>query len=301
MRLLSLFSHLNHRATYPLACALAAPAVGPALLAALAASVVSSPAQAQGDLLVAPTRVVFPGGGSAEVVLSNIGAQPATYRISLELRRMNEKGELHVIEEKDYTPEQQAMLAMFRYSPRKILLPPGQPQSVRISARPAEGVADGEYRVHMLFRAVPEATPTTPTAAPQQTPENTPPGGFSIKLTPIYGVSIPIILRKGQLDATATLSSPQVVRRGTNTVFNLTIARTGDRSTYGEIRVLAPGAKEPSYVVRGISTYPEITHRTLEVALSPDQAGLFKGPMTVEYREMPEAGGKLIASVLARF
>lgn len=298
MRLISLFSQISARATYPLACALAAPGVSPVLLAALAAGAVAAPAQAQGDLLVAPTRVVFPGSGSAEVVLSNIGAQPATYRISLELRRMNAQGELHVIEEKDYTPEQQALLAMFRYSPRKILLPPGQPQSVRISARPADGLPDGEYRVHMLFRAVPEAAPVTPTSPAPPAP---PAGGFSIKLTPIYGVSIPIIMRKGQLDASATLSAPAVVRRGNNSIFNLTISRTGTRSTYGEIRVLVPGAKDPSYVVRGIAVYPEVPSRTLEVGLSPDQAVLFKGAMTIEYRELPEAGGKLIASTQARF
>jgi len=58
--------------------------------AVLASSVLAHPARAQGDLLVAPTRVVINGGGGAEVVLSNIGDKPATYRISLELRRMDE-------------------------------------------------------------------------------------------------------------------------------------------------------------------------------------------------------------------
>ena len=49
----------------------------PAILAALWTA---SPASAQGDLLIAPTRIVLNGAGSAEVVLNNIGEQPATYR-----------------------------------------------------------------------------------------------------------------------------------------------------------------------------------------------------------------------------
>lgn len=57
-------------------------------LGALAATFTASPALAQGDLLVAPTRVIINGAGNAEVVLSNIGSQAATYRIGVELRRM---------------------------------------------------------------------------------------------------------------------------------------------------------------------------------------------------------------------
>jgi hypothetical protein len=55
--------------------------------------VVAGSAAAQGDLLVAPTRVVIANAGAGEVVLSNIGTAAATYRIGLELRRMNDAGD----------------------------------------------------------------------------------------------------------------------------------------------------------------------------------------------------------------
>ena len=44
-----------------------------------------------GDLLVAPTRIVLDGRKGTEVVLNNIGDEPATYRISVEFRRMTEQ------------------------------------------------------------------------------------------------------------------------------------------------------------------------------------------------------------------
>ena len=47
-----------------------------------------------GDLLVAPTRIVLDGRKGAEIVLNNIGDEPATYRISVEFRRMTEDGSL---------------------------------------------------------------------------------------------------------------------------------------------------------------------------------------------------------------
>jgi len=264
-------------------------------LALSAFAVPLAPALAQGDLLVAPTRLVMNGGGNAEVVLNNIGAQPATYRISVELRRMTEDGSIEAVDEATVGPDQRAIMDMFRYSPRRIMLAPNQPQSVRISARPPEGLADGEYRVHLSFRAVPEARPA------EEAPADDQQAGFSIRLTPIYGVSIPLILRKGQLSATTTLHRPAVVREGNASTLTLDIERQGNRSVYGEIRVVAPGRKDPVYMVRGIAVYPEIRRRTLNLPLSPDQAAAMKGPMQVEFREMPENGGRLIASVAASF
>ena len=52
-------------------------------VAIMALAMAPSPAQAAGDLLVAPTRIVFDGQRGTEVVLNNIGSETATYRISL--------------------------------------------------------------------------------------------------------------------------------------------------------------------------------------------------------------------------
>ena len=69
-----------------------------ATLAALTAAALlfsSTPAAAGiGDLLVAPTRLVLDGRRGTEVILNNIGDEPATYRISVEFRRMTPDGRL---------------------------------------------------------------------------------------------------------------------------------------------------------------------------------------------------------------
>ena len=51
--------------------------------------------------------------------------------------------------------KEQAAQEMILYAPRRVTLPPNQPQAIRLSARAPEGLADGEYRVHLLFRAIP--------------------------------------------------------------------------------------------------------------------------------------------------
>ncbi|MDE2596584.1 MAG: molecular chaperone [Sphingomonadales bacterium] len=253
----------------------------------------ATPALAQGDLLIAPTRLVVNGGGSSQIILSNIGNTPATYRISLELRRMQPDGDILDVPEAEANATERAALDMIRYSPRRIALAPNQPQAVRISVRPPEGLADGEYRVHMSFRAVPDAAPVAPAPA-----DGTPPSGLSIKLTPIYGITIPLIVRKGQLSGSATLANPQVVTTATGQpALRLELNRSGQRSVFGEIRVTAPGAKEPVFLVRGIAVYPEVTHRRVEVGLSAEQAARLKGPLHFEYRELPENGGAQIAAM----
>ena len=54
---------------------------------------------------------------------------------------------------------------MIVYAPRRVTLAPHEPQSIRIAARPPQGLPDGEYRVHLLFRAIPPATPVVPASA----------------------------------------------------------------------------------------------------------------------------------------
>lgn len=257
---------------------------------ALCALAVPAVSEAQGDLLVAPTRVVMSGGGGAQVILSNIGATPATYRISLVLRRMTSGGDIDPVELGDATEADKAALAMVRYAPRRITLQPNQPQAVRISARPGADLPDGEYRVHMMFRAVPD--PTDAAKAIEQPNAE----GLAIRLVPIYGLTIPLIVRKGRLEATAAITNPRIEKDAGATFLKVDLQRSGTRSVYGDIIVAQRGGK-PIYTAKGFAVYPEVTTRTVTLQLAPDEAAKFHGPLRFEYREPAEAGGKLMAAV----
>lgn len=256
-------------------------------MAALAAlALAHGPARASGDLLVAPTRLVLDGQRGAEVVLNNIGGEAATYRISLELRRMNEEGRL--VDVATPTAAEAAALAMVVYAPRRVTLQPNQPQSIRVGVRPPEGLADGEYRVHMLFRAIPDARPAA-TAAAQ------PADGLAVALTPIYGITIPVIVRRGSLDAQARITDARLTSRDGRAAVSFDLGRTGNRSLYGDVRVLKAGTSEPLLVARGIAVYPEIEHRNVTLAAGEDFAGTLAGPVTIQYVERPEDGGRVLA------
>lgn len=254
-----------------------------------------APAAAQGDLLVAPTRIVLDGRRSTEVVLNNIGERPATYRITLEIKRMTPEGRLETIAVEAWNDGERAMNDMLVFSPRRVTLPPNQPQVIRIAARLPEGLADGEYRGHLLFRAVPDARAAAPAEGQVQVNQ----GGVAISLVPIYGVTIPVIVRRGQLSATATLINPRLTEEAPGrTVFSLDINRQGNRSLYGEILVTVPGQPTPVIVARGVGVYTELNLRTLNLAISPEQAALLRsGPVTIRYIEDRDAGSALIAEL----
>lgn len=246
------------------------------------------PAYAAGDLLVAPTRILLDGSRGTEVVLNNIGSAPATYRISLEIKRMTALGGLDEIEEADANEAEKAALAMISFNPRRVVLPPNQPQVIRVGVRVPEGTPAGEYRAHMLFRAVPDAAPAADPAKPASS------GGVSIALTPIYGITIPVIVRVGALGASAEIGEARVEDTVDGPAFAFDLARTGNRSVYGDIEVTRPGLAEPLLLARGIAVYPEVGQRKVSLRVPPELAAKLKGPVKIRYSEDREIGGGTI-------
>ena len=243
-----------------------------------------------GDLLVAPTRLVLDGRKGAEIILNNIGDEPATYRVSVEFRRMTEKGEL--VDVATPSASDKAAEDMIVYAPRKVMLAPHEPQAIRIAARPPQGLPDGEYRVHMLFRAIPPATPVVQSAGEK-------PKGVQFQLTPVYGVNIPVVIRLGNLEATAGIANVQLERRDSGAAVGLDLTRVGTRSTYGEVRVLKAGVKDPIALMKGIAVYTEVPQRHVTVPLADAYKAGITGPVTVEYIETSDDGSHLLAQTQA--
>ena len=257
---------------------------------------VSAPSEGGfGDLLVAPTRLVLDGRKSAEVILNNIGQETATYRISVEFRRMTEDGGLEDVA----SPSDRDKLAeeMIVYAPRRVTLAPREPQVIRVAARPPAGLPDGEYRVHMLFRAIPPATPVVPAAAAAAASSQ--PKGISFALIPVYGVTIPVIVRLGNLQVKSSIENPQLETKNGKRSVALDLTRSGDRSTFGEVRVLKAGVKDPIAVQRAVAVYTEVGKRRVSVPLDEKFAGDPRGPVTIQYVETFDDGSTTLAETKA--
>lgn len=276
--------------TFSTRLALAAAALAASLPAVAQAPAPPLPRSGIGDLLVAPTRILLDGRRGAEVILNNIGAAPATYRISVEFRRMTADGALEDVA--DLSAADKQAQEMIVYAPRRITLAPNQPQSIRIAARRPQGLPDGEYRVHMLFRAIPPARPAGVAKGDQGE-------GLRFALIPVYGVTIPVIVRLGNLEAKAGIANVRVERKDGKPAIALDLSRSGTRSTFGEVRVVKAGVKDPIAVQRSVAVYTELATRQLSIPIEDRFKDEYRGPVTVQYVETYDDGQRTIAETTA--
>lgn len=236
---------------------------------------------AQGDLLITPRRVVFEGNKqSQELTLANTGKDTAKYNVSFVQYRMTEAGAFEQITEPD--SGQYFADKYLRVFPRSVTLAPNEAQVVRMQFRKMPDMKPGEYRSHLYFRAVPNEKPLGEDAVTDTT-------SIGIRLIPIFGITIPIIARVGDLPLTVELSQLALDTK-TDTVPNLSITflRSGDKSVFGDISVnWVPDRGESVEVgiVRGIAVYTpnKIRHFTMKLRNLPG-VDYTRGKLIVKYQ-----------------
>lgn len=142
----------------------------------------------------------------------------------------------------------------------------------------------GEYRSHLYFRAVPDEKPLG------DKPTHKDSANISIQLTPIFGITIPVIIRVGENTSDVTLSDLSVNNSANNmdTVrLNLTFNRTGNMSVYGDLKVdhVSPTGKITQVkIVKGVGVYTPIPRRRLTIDLDMDKkVDYHKGKLHVTY------------------
>ena len=272
---------------------LAAAVACPLVLAAVTGAV----AQGFGDLIVTPTRLVFEGRDTTDqVLLSNRGSETATFRISMTQMAMDEDGNLK--ETDTPPPGLRNASELLRFAPRQVVIAPGGTQVVRLTLRKPQDLADGEYRTHLFLRAVPPENRGTAIAA---SPGGT--GEMSIELIPIFGISLPVIVRHGKVPAAEARLSDVTLEPGEKgSVVRATIQRKGVGSLFGDVvvRYLRDGS-EPLVVgeISRLAVYPEIGQRRIVVPVAPPEGVvLAKGRLEVVYQAATEARAPLASAVI---
>jgi P pilus assembly chaperone PapD len=219
--------------------------------------------QAQGDLMVFPKRIVFEGAVKTnELNIANIGKDTARYTISFVQYRMNEDGSFTEIK----TPDEGQNFSdkFLRYYPRSVVLAPKESQVVKVQLTKTNLLTPGEYRSHIYFRAIPNAKPLGEEEKKDTTT-------LSIRLIPVFGITIPAIIRVGESDTKMTLSDINFsVQNDTLPVLQVKMNRTGNMSVYGELTVnhLSPAGKAtPVGKASGIAVYTPNTARRFQLQL----------------------------------
>lgn len=206
---------------------------------------------AQGSLLLTPQRVVFEGSKKIEELnLANTGKDTARYVISLIHLVMKEDGSFDMLPQGDsgLNPVDRWV----RFFPHSVILGPNESQTVRIQLTRPNAMAQGEYRSHLYFRAIP---PENPLGEKERSSDSS----ITVRLVPIFGISIPVIIRVGPSNTQVTVSDLSL-DMVSDTVPSLKMAfhRNGNMSTFGDISVdyiPVDGRKIHAGTVRGIAVY----------------------------------------------
>ena len=236
---------------------------------------------AQGDLMITPRRVVFEGGKkSIDLNLANIGEDTASYAISLVQIRMKEDGGFETITEPD--PDQRFADRFIRFFPRSVSLGPNEAQAVKIQLIRSNELEPGEYRSHFYFRSIPKTTPLGEGEEPRDSTT------ISVTLKPIFGITIPAIIRVGESTTKVTISDlgfelvndtvPRI-----SFVFN----RSGNMSVFGDLSVdhiSTQGKITRVGIANGVAVYTPNTRRWFQFNLNAVPGVNFKsGTLRVIY------------------
>ena len=224
-----------------------------------------SKAMAQGDIMVTPHRLVFDGSKRSEVLnIANTGQDTARYVVSLIQYRMTEDGSFETITEPD--SGQRFADPFIRFFPRNVILGPNEAQTVKVQLSKASQLEQGEYRSHFYFRAVPDEKPL---GEEEPVVDST----ITIQLQAIFGITIPVIIRKGESTAVVDISKTSFeMIDNTIPVLNLTFERAGNMSVYGNITVEhigLDGIRTQVGLVRGMAVYTPNKIRHFRLQLNP--------------------------------
>ncbi|MDD4827747.1 MAG: hypothetical protein PHR97_03700 [Bacteroidales bacterium] len=249
---------------------------------------------AQGDLLVTPRRVVFSGSQRVvELNLANTGQDTAQYNVSIIQYRMTEEGAFEEITEPD--PGQFFADKNLRFFPRIVTLAPNEAQTVKMQVINQDRLAPGEYRSHVYFRAVPKETAL---GFENQNQDTT---SLSVRLIPIFGITIPVIIQVGESDTELSLSdlSVEAVNDTTNRL-HMTFNRTGNMSVYGDLKVIhiAPDGSETNVgTVNGIAVYTPNALRKFRFDLDRTKNVNYKsGKIRITYSAQSDVAPKTFAT-----
>ncbi len=239
--------------------------------------------QAAANVTITPQRVVLESSlRSQALTLLNTGNSLAEFRIKIDPVIINEAGRYEKVKEPDN--EQIAIKKLFRVSPRKVILKPGESQLIRVASRKPANLPDGEYMAALTV--LPKDIESNNSAIKKTTPR---PTLSTVEVKMQVSVTIPLILRQGDLTASVKIEDVNFASdKSGQTLINVSLAREGQRSVnaYMEAHIERGGRKQKI----GQSWF---------VMYPPKTSGSGRIPVKLP-EKFDTAGSKLIVSVVER-
>ncbi len=188
---------------------------------------------AQANISIYPYSVDFEAKSRKRVQtvrVINTSDKPQVYRVSLVNFDQDKTGKLTEVET-DNGPYARKYLV---FSPRQFRLKPREVQTINISRRGLNELKDGEYVSHLKIQEVNLGEPTKKESGDEET--------VSISLTPLFAVTIPVTIEKGD----NLVSKTEIVsyKKLNDNTLSVTLKRLGNKSSRVNLVVLDANDKE---------------------------------------------------------
>ena len=230
-----------------------------ALCAILCAGIFIMASQPAHAVRVSLKRVVFDGSKRSEILtIINNTAKPQTYRLGWRKYRMDTGKSLRAVKEGEDASDILWAEKMVRYAPRRVTVPPGGSQQIRLLFRRPADLQEAEYRAHLWI--VSETQPDSFTVD-EATGQNQ-----AVKLNVQPAISLPIFVRNGNLTAKSSITDAKLTRASGGLKAAFRLSREGNRSIYGDFEFLCTdqGKEIVLHQLRGIAVYTETPYRDLD-------------------------------------
>ena len=234
--------------------------------------VLPSALPAWADVMIMPIRIVFNSRDRMQdiTVFNSSDVEGGTYQLSWMNVSQTESGNYKRLDG-PLNPELDPSTAIL-FSPRQVSLPPGGKQRVRLSLRRPADLPDGEYRAHLYLKNTKKQSAGSMNVK----------GGESemtIGMGMNVGIAVPVIIRQGAYDGTASIQPPSFVPRSadgkTPPKIKFSIDKSGKFSTMGNVRILwiPSGGGEEKLIARqnAVNIFHEVSRRLLEIPLKVDR------------------------------
>lgn len=247
--------------------------------------------QSYANLLISPTRVAFEDRSRTEqVILINQSDAAQTYRLEWVEQTMTDSGQyVELTEDQEFNRASD----LIRYSPRQVTLQPGERQVIKLLARRPAGLANGEYRSHLKFTAIPSDLNSEEEQIGQ---------GMAMKLHLFLSYAIPVIVKKGEEKASASLEDVNAIYTDAGQRLQVTLSKRGNFGVSGDLVAYqknSVGNEEVVARLNNVNLFHETNSR--QVALIPiDKNETISGEVLIRFEGKYEFLGNTLSEAVFR-
>jgi hypothetical protein len=211
------------------------------------------------SLSIDKTFILFEKNNKNDTIrIYNQQNKKKNYQVSLVNYAIKEDGTYEILD----TPSQNSANDLLVYTPKSITIDPLGFQIIRIQRKNTIDMPDGDY---ISFIMISEAQDPEENAV-NSTKEKDQDNSIGVKIIPLFSISFPVVVRKGNNDSQVEIADASIVYKKNDLHLDATLFRSGVTSSRGSVNVKL--GKQVIGQIKGINIFTNINKRNVSIPLT---------------------------------